>query len=236
MIIALQYWTGDEPQALALARLIADIEPTRRCDAILALCRRGDCPVSDEARRTEEHCNAKLPTMLLRSPRPETGHPDGCFGLWAGSVAKLHRLWQRGVIPADLGQCVFTCESDGGPIRADWIDRLKSAHWRSLALGKRITGAVMDHPVPHVNGNLVLDLAVWSDHPCLSRCPPGASWDCHHATTLLAEARPSLAIRNDYDATDLTPGYLRAVSRETAWVHGCKDGSVIRYARKELLG
>lgn len=235
MIIALQYWTGDEERTLSLARLIADIEPERRMDVTLVLARRRDCSVSTEARRTESYCAQKLPTMLLQSPRTETGHPDGCFGLWAGTVAKLHRMWQRGALPWDSGQTVFTCESDGGPIRRDWINRLRRAHSRSLVQGQRVTGAVMDEPIPHVNGNLLFHLSLWSDYPGLSHCPTGMAWDCHHAPVLLREARPSLVIRNDYDTTDLTPGYLRAIARETAWVHGCKDASVITYARRELL-
>lgn len=234
MIIALQYWSGDEQQALALARLLADIEQERRGDVVLVLSRRKDCPLSEEARRTESYCSPKLPTMLFQSKREETGHPDGCFGLWAGTVAHIHELWQRGSIPWNMGHTVFTCEADGGPVRRDWIDRLTSAHARSRSLFLRVTGAVMDTPIPHVNGNLVLDLSLWADYPGLAACPPGAAWDVHHGTILLREARSSLAIRNDYEATDLTVGYLSAVARETAWVHGCKDGSVIRYARRHL--
>lgn len=236
MIIALQYWSGDEQQALALARLLADIEQSPRGGAVLVLSRRGDCPLSEEAKRTEAYCAPKLPVMLLQSDRPETGHPDGCFGLWAGTVARLHHHWQRGVLPWNLGRTVFTCESDGAPIRRDWINRLSAAHNRTRALGLRVTGAVMDDPLPHVNGNLVLDLSLWADYPSLQQCPSGVAWDVHHGPILVREARPSLAIRNDYGATDLTAGYLSAVACETAWVHGCKDESVIRYARKSPLG
>lgn len=235
MIIALQHWLGDEPQALALARLIADIEKSQRGDVVLALCRRKDCPLSEEAKQTEDYCRRKMPVLLLQSQREETGHPDGCFGLWAGTLENLHRMWMRGMLPWDLGKCVFTCESDGGPIRADWVSRLRAAHWRSLSLGYRVTGSVMDEPMPHVNGNLVIDLSLWADHQGLRECPSGMAWDCHHASILLPETRHSLAIRNDYDTTELTPGYLKAVARETAWVHGCKDGSVISYARRFLL-
>jgi hypothetical protein len=235
MIIALQHWSEDEEQALSLARLIVDIEPSYRGDVVLVLARRRDCPKSTEAVRTEAYCQKKMPVMLLQSARPEVGHPDGCFGLWAGTVGRLHRLWQRGILAWDLGRFVFTCESDGGPIRKDWINRLRSAHGHSLTVGKRVTGSVMDEPMPHVNGNLILDLSVWGDHPCLSHCPSGIAWDCHHATTLLPEARSSLAIWNAYQAKDLTAGVLDAISRETAWVHGVKCNSLINYARRHLV-
>jgi hypothetical protein len=236
MIVALQYWTEDEPQALALARFLADIETSPRGSVVLALCRRKDCAFSEEAKRTQAHCEKKLPVLVLQSQRPEVGHPDGCFGLWAGTVDNLHRLWMRGILEWELGRYVFTCEADGGPIRRDWASRLRKAHARTLALGKHVTGAVMDEPEPHVNGNLVIDLSMWDDHPGLSSCPAGTLWDIHHAGILLSETRPSLAIRNDYGATDLAHGYLAAVARETAWVHGCRDDSVINYGRRVLLG
>lgn len=232
MIIALQYYAGDEELALSLARLIADIEPKRRDGDLLVLARRRDCPLSAEANRTEEHCSTKFPVMMLQSERQEVGHPDGCFGLWYGTLDKLHRMWIGGAIQWDLGRDVFTCEADGAPIRRDWISRLETMHRKSLATGKRITGAAMDYPVPHVNGNMVLDLSIVADYPGLAECPSGVPWDCHHGTVLLRETRPCLAIRNDYDSRDLTAGYLKAVAYETAWVHGCKDESLMTYARK----
>lgn len=231
MIAAVQYWSGDEERALALARLIADIEPKRREDAILVLSRRLDCKLSEEAARTARYCEEKLPTMLLHSKRPEVGHPDGSFGLWAGTVGRLHRLWMKGALPWEWGKCVFTCEADGAPIRKDWIDQLRKAHHRSLAMGKRITGAVMDEPLWHVNGNLVMDLSVWSDHPTLAHCPNGVAWDCHHATILLPEARACLAIRNEYQTRDWTLGALRPIGRESAWLHGVRDESVVNCVR-----
>ena len=233
MIVALQYWAGDEAQALTLARLIADIEPRRREDAILVLTRRGDCPESEEARRTQAHCSVKLSTMLLQSPRTEIGHPAGCFGLWAGTVGRLAQLHQVGLIPWEHS-AVMTCEADGGPIHPQWLNRVIKAHKQTLAQNLRVTGAVMDEPVPHVNGNLVLELGVFTDYPSLEISPPMVAWDLHHAKVLLRETRACNVILNAYGTRDWTRGCLTPLARETAWVHGVKDDSVYQYARWAL--
>jgi hypothetical protein len=232
MIVVLQYWGGDEERALTLARMLADIEQgRRRKEVFLVLARRGDCPLSDDARKTVAHCQDVFSVMPLQSPRPEVGHPDGCFGLWAGSARRLYELWQTSAIPWQAGRTAFFCESDGAPIRRDWINRLIVAHAMSRTQGKRVTGAVMDEPMPHVNGNLVLDLQIIADHPSLLDCPPGVSWDLHHAPVLMPEARASLVILNEYNTRDWTPGSLAPIGRESAWVHGCKDNSVLDFVR-----
>jgi len=233
MIVALQYWAGDQEPAFALARLIADIEPRRREDVILVLSRRGDCPESEEARRTRDYCSAKLSTMLLRSERPETGHPAGCFGLWAGTLARLTRLHMEGFIPWGHS-AVATLEADGGPINPRWLDMLIAAHARTLTQNLRVTGWVGDIPMPHVNGNLVIETGVLQDYPSLLTCPDHAAWDIHHAKVLLRETRSCSVILSAYATRDWTPGCLTPLSRETAWVHGVKDDSIYRYARWAL--
>jgi hypothetical protein len=233
VLIALQYWLGDEEQALALARMLADIEPRMRDDVVLVLSRACDCELSAEAQRTREHCERKMRTILLQSHVERYGHPDGCFGIWSGTVGRLYEFWQTGMV--SYGQSsVLTVESDGCPVRADWIDRLKAAHERTLAQGLRVTGAVMDEPVPHVNGNLCMHLSVWGDHPSLRECAPGVAWDIQHAQVLLPLTRPSNVIRNEYDTRDWTVGALAGIAREAAWVHGAKDDSVLRYARSRM--
>lgn len=230
MIIAIQYWAKDEAQALALARLLADLEPKRRSDVILILARRADCELSEEASYTAHYCARSFETRLLRSTRPETGHPDGCHGLWAGAADALYQMLLGSAIPWTVGREAFFAEADGAPVRRDWLDRLIEAHDKTLGLGKRVTGAMMDWPYPHVNGNLVMDLSVVRDYPALMECPSGVAWDLHHGITLLREARDGHAILNVCGSKNWTPEVLRCVGTQTAWLHGCKDDSVLRYA------
>lgn len=231
MIIVLQYWEGDEEKTLRLARILADIEPKKRTDALLVLSRRKDCKFSEEARKTSFYCQNKFDTIVMNSDRDEVGHPDGCFGLWSGTVEKLYRLWQNVAFKHEHAECVATLESDGAPIRKDWVSRMMHAHKRTLACGLRVTGAVMDLPQPHVNGNLMLSLSVWGDYPSLNDCPSGVAWDLCHAGVLLREARGCQVIRNEYGTTNWTAGSLNPIGRESAWLHGVKDDSVFEYIR-----
>ena len=230
MLIVLQYWRGDEQQALSLARFLADIEPHRRDDVILILARAWNCPLSAEATKVREHCAKKMRTILLQSGVERSGHPDGCYGLWAGTVGRLYQLHRDGVLPWDFAT-VATFEADGWPVRRDWIARLKASHARTLERGLRITGAVMDEPMPHVNGNMVMELSVWGDFPSLHTCTPQVAWDVLHAQVLMPLARPCNVIRNEYGTRDWTAGCLSAVAREAAWVHGVKDDSVAEIVR-----
>lgn len=237
MIVVVQYWMGDEPRALALARLLATLErgDAPRADAHLVLARRVDCPVSPEAERTVDRARRAFGSVhLLRSARPETGHPDGCFGLWAGAAEGLYQMLVNGVLPWTTARHAFFCEADGVPLRVDWLNRLIEAHDLTLAQNRRVTGAVMDWPYPHVNGNMIMDLQVFADYPSLRECPPGVAWDLHHGPILLREARASHVIRNDCGSRDWTPGTLRCVATQSAWHHGCKDDTVLQFARRLL--
>lgn len=234
MIAAIQYWAEDEAQALTLARLLADIEPSKREDFMLVLARRGDCPISEEAGRTRDYCTEKFQTMLLRSPREEVGYPDGCFGLWAGTLERLSTLWLDGNIPWEWGRTVFFCEADGAPICSDWIDRMRVAHALTRSIGLQVTGAVMEEHGAHVNGNLILDLRIKGEHPSLMECPTRVAWDLHHADLLVGLTRASVIIRNEHGTRNWTADTLAPIGRASAWVANVKDDSVLRYARWAL--
>ena len=236
MIVAIPYWAGDEERALTLARLLARLEAKKRDDDWLVLARRFDCPLSAEAERTQEFCQRAFGrVMFLRSTRLETGHPDGCFGLWAGTMAALSEMLQNEAIPWLVGRDVFVAESDGVPLRRAWLDSIKTAHALTKSQHKRITGAVMEMGgggwMYHVNGGaMALCLQLWEDYPSLKTCPNGVAWDIHHAVTLLRETRDSRMIMNVCGSVDWTPGVLKYLGCESAWLHGVKDDSALKYA------
>jgi hypothetical protein len=233
LLLVIQYWKDDEAQALALARLIADIEKEKRASDMLVLARRGDCQESEELKFTQMYCGKKIFTMTLQSSRPERGYPSGCHGLWAGTLDALYGLWSTGNIPWNFSAALMT-EPDSCPVHRNWINILRNAHARTRFLGKRVTGAAMDRPMPHINGNNVLDLQFYADHPCLKVCPPEVAWDVHHYSTFRHETRACNVIRNEYGTTDWTSGCLEGIAREAALVHGCKDASIIRHVRNAM--
>ena len=44
LAFCIQYWHGDREQAMAVAKLMADIEPKKRDDVVMVFAARFDCP------------------------------------------------------------------------------------------------------------------------------------------------------------------------------------------------
>lgn len=232
LILALQYCRRDEAKALRLARLLADLEVERRGDCVFALCRAADCRLSAAAKRTAQYCHRKFPAvMVVQSNRAGVGHPDGPNQQWISFMETFCDERALGRIHAEH---VFTFEPDGVPLSRDWIDRLVVEQRLSIAQGKQITAAVMrhtDHRVQHPNGNLLMHLPYFEDHPTLHRTPPKEAWDMHHRVTLLAAARASTIIANRHMSTGWTVPLLRNLATEAAWLHGFHDDVPWKFAR-----
>jgi hypothetical protein len=228
MILALQYWGGDEPKALRLARLIADIEPAFRRDCMLVLSRRADCPLSREAQEAQLYCGKKFHTMLMQASGEGEGWPAGSNALWRGTFENCAKLIADGVTTSSA---IFTFEADCVPLTPDWIQRLIEEHARTILFGKRVTGFMSRFPITHINGNLIIEASIFWDQPSLQLCPPNRAWDLWHAATLLSEARPSTIIHNAARSDDWTEGPLISLGRESAILHGCKDDSAYNAVR-----
>ena len=232
LAVVLSYWAGDEPQAMALARVLADLEPAKRGDVVLVFLRDAECPDSQALNETARYCSRSFSIMKAVSGRLGKAHPAGANAIWGGGMELLARIRRNGALRLST---VFLCEPDGGPLCPDWIDRLKAAHARTLASGKRITGAVAEFSQCglHVNGNMVMELDVWDDHPSLHVTPDWCPWDVYHRKVLMAECRPSNVIRNEYDSYGWSMASLAGMGKEeVAWLHGSRDGSVLEYARR----
>lgn len=236
LVIALQYWAGDEEQAMRLARLLADIEPSRRKNVTLALCRRFDCELSKLSADTWSHCIQKFNTIAVQSKRKGTGHPAGPNELMAGTMDILARAWWRGNLDAES---VFLIEPDGVPLRRDWIDRLQHEHHLSLRAGRRVTGALTEGDgnygwLPHFNGSMLIHFSAWIDRISIRRTPPTQAWDVFHAAAYLQEGRATSHIKNVYGGTGWSKASLRGMSKETAWLSSTKDTTALAWAEQEL--
>lgn len=234
LAIAIQFWDGDREESLSLARLLADIETQYRYDVVLLLACRFDVDenASDIA-ATKKYCSNKFKTWTMRSKRVAKGHPDGCFGLWAGTAENCYDGLTRGE-PFDN---VFFVESDGAPTRFDWIDRLKRQHQITLDCGKFVTGPRMEgcqfYPT-HINGQCVMNMHFFKNCSSLHSCPSGVAWDCFHARTLVGASGPGQGIINLYGAHSLGLSVYKTLARDYSWVASVKDGSAQECARTLL--
>lgn len=232
LTVAVQMWPGDVAAALRLARLLADTQDRRRDDVTLAFCRRFDLPLTPEIWEASMHCGQKFSVTHVESQRQATGHPDGSFGLWAGTLDQLAASWRRG---EQRASAVFMAEADGVPMRRDWIDVLLAEHRLALHTGKRVTGDRVGGDVEHINGSLIIELAAWIDHPSLHETPTGQAFDLYHAPTLIAECRPTRAMVNFYGSRRWSEEALAGVAKYSAWMLNVKDDSGVAWAERTLV-
>jgi hypothetical protein len=233
LAIAIQFWKGDQSRAVRLARFLADLEPHRRSDVLLVFARRFDVPMSRELVAAEMYCGRKFTVSHAQSKRKETGHPDGCFGLWAGTADEMYVHYLAGW-PC---HSVFFVEAEGVPMRWDWIDEIKRCHAENLAAGKRVTGARMEAGLnysAHINGSMVMHLSCWADHTSLHECRRGQAWDVFHSQVLLQEAGHRRGVLNLYGAHKVTMSVFKTLGRDHAWLASMKDGSAWKCAQSLL--
>ena len=237
ILLALQYWGGDKYQAMELARLIADIEPTHCSAADFLFVHRFDCK-PDES--TMNHVGRKFNVHKYRSPRRETGWPDGCNGLWYSTMEWVYHMIEAKKIPAY--KAVLTFEADCVPLRRDWINYL-SERWDELAKGGKVfiagrkVESVGVHE--HINGNAFfscdLNFLKWVVKG--TRVPPGVGWDYHLAGEFRRRGWaeiPGLECR--WGTKTLTDEFLREeLERGVVFLHGVKDRSALTFSRKHLL-
>lgn len=236
LAIVLQFWAGDQARALRLARFLADLEPELRTDIVFVFARRYDVPgpeANPALRKADEYCKRKFPTSHLRSERVAVGHPDGAFGLWAGSTETMYQRYLLGGWPSN----VMYLEAEGVPLRWDWIDSIKRTHYENLLARKRVTGARMEGGrgyCAHVNGSMVMHLSCWGDKHDLHECPKGQAWDVVHGVSLLQERGERPGIVNLYGAHKLSMSVYKTLGHDYAWLASVKDESAWRCAQSLL--
>jgi hypothetical protein len=231
IMVAVQYWSGDETAALRLARLLADIEPEPRQDATIMLVRRFDTPLSEDAILTMRHVSRKFPVMLCRSKREATGHPAGCNALMGGLMDHLGKLWREGEL---YRPSVFLAEADGCPLRDDWLNCLIGEHEAAVDRGLSVTGPYMSF-LPHINGSMLIHVPFWVDHPSLHVTPPEQGWDIWHRSTFLRAAHRTKLIMNIHHSKKWASHQLGPLGAEHAWITSVKDSSVIDWAEQALV-
>ncbi len=233
MVIALGYWAGDLAQAMRLARLIGAIETRRRDDVVFAFCPRFDVEWTAEQQAVFMEVGRKFGVCrVTQRPPHATGHPDAPNAMFASTLGQFAEAWRAGQSRA---HSVFLCEPDGAPLRRDWIDVLKYEHDWTMRDHLSVTGPWVEHPVPHLNGSMIVHFSTWFDCPSIRETPEGHAWDLMHAHALWARGRATGALKNIYGAANWSDYALTGMARETAWLTSTKDDSAIAWVERTLV-
>lgn len=247
IVLNMQFWSGDKDRAMALSRLIADLEPVPRTDAIFLFTARFDCEHDPE---TIEYVSKKFPVLTYKTKRKAEGWPNGPNQMMACSYEYLVETWKRGKLKADA---ILFMESDCVPLKHNWIGLLYDEF---KASGRSVSGAWLkkgDANGEHVNGNCVVAMNFYRRCPAMLHPPSRGGWDATLSYGILPNAHPSKLIWSDYQlGMDHNPwrgdDYLWAPKRYgakdntlygidlyPAWFHGCKTDQGLKAARKRLI-
>lgn len=241
ILLALQMWEGDQVQALALARLIADLEPRHNSRADFLFSYRFDCAPSKE---TEDYVTAKFNSFSwVNRHRRGEGWPGGCNDLWFGTMDRIYDLCQAGQMPRY--KAILTFEADCSPLVPHWINSLHE-EWDKLSQkGARLAGHLLQYPPQprvrlHCNGNALFSGDSVYLHTVARKiggCAPNAGWDFALAPKFKELGWADCpAIRSYWNAQTALPPFIERVTNEgCVFLHGVKDHSVLRYVREKHL-
>lgn len=237
ILLVLQFWKGDQAQAMALAKFIADLQPSKCAIADFLFVSRFDCP---HDMGVINYVSKKFNVYHYVSKRRGTGWPLGCNDLWFGSMEWVQSMMADKKVPAY--KAVFTFESDGVPLAPDWIQQF-AADWDVEAKKHEtfIFGAFLKAPGDHINGNCLV-----SGHPAFLHwlvrkkggSPPRAGWDyALYADFKKWGARNYPKLKSYWNTKSFSEdGFRTELKNGTVWLHGVKDNSLLTMARKKFLG
>jgi len=241
------FWEGDKAQAMALARLLADLEPIKRTDVTFLFSARFDASFDEE---TIAYASEKFNVRKFKGRKHETGWPAGPNGLYRESIVECIELVRSGRVNATG---VLFIEADCVPLHKDWLNMLIK-EWKEC--GKDILGAWFDRSdgcANHVNGNCIISTTFWKKNKRIMM-PGSRGWDVDLSDIILPNAAPSKLIWSDYGLGK--PGYnewrgcewlfaekryggvgnpLYGQALYPVWLHGPKDMRGIECVRARLL-
>lgn len=247
MVMALMFWAGDKDQAMALARLIADLEPAPRTDVYFLFSARFDCEHDEE---TIKYVAKKFIVLRHTTKRKATGWPNGPNQMMACTYEYVVESWRARKIQATH---VLFMEADCVPLNKDWVSMLDAEY---KTCGKKVLGAWLekgDCNCRHINGNCIISVDFWKKCPQIFHPPSRGGWDAALAYAMMPNGAPSKLIFSDYQlGQDHNPwrgdeylwlpkkygcpeNPLHNIDLQPVWYHGCKTMQSITAVRKRLL-
>jgi hypothetical protein len=236
ILLVIQFWERDKPQAMALARLLADIQPAHTDLADILFLNRFDC---DADPKTVQYVSRKFNVLSYKSPKRSTGWPRGCNGLFFGGAEYLYHMSAENK-GTPRYKAAFFIEADCCPLSRDWL-RTLSLLWDSyndkiFVAGVRVESEGVSE---HINGNCLVSGDLKFLHWLVKSVgePPNVGWDyglAEQFRTWGAKHIPQMEFV--WRAPTLTDPELQdRVNRGIIWLHGVKDFSALKFARCHLL-
>lgn len=224
LALCLQYWESDRPQAMRLARLIADIEPRRREDVEFVFVRRFDASHPDGQLLSD--VVHKFPTSVFTTRTQWSGWPAGPNAMAKDIFCALDDSVFDGIL---------LIEPDCVPLARDWLDQLIVEWEAAHAEGKWIMGAWRDSggPYGHINGNGVFSADLAHLIPLSEIVTQHLAWDCAIAPYVKDRWHVTGLVKNCFESRDATAEVLRTPDvgvRPPVLIHGFKDDSAYNLA------
>jgi hypothetical protein len=236
MLLVLQFWEGDKAQAMALARLLADLEPAHSSLADFLFVHRFDCEPDAES---VKHVSRKFNVLTHRSTRRSTGWPRGCNGLFFGGLEYLYHMSAENP-KTPRYKAAFFMEADCCPLHRAWLPWL-NAKWDAFNGSAYVAGVKVEGPTvaEHINGNCImsgnLKFLNWLVKSVGE--PPNVGWDYALAGEFRRWGAAEIkGMQFHWKAPTMSEDDLTLLKADGAvWLHGIKDFSALEYARKTLL-
>ncbi len=237
ILLVIPFWEGDKPQAMKLAKLLADLEPKHSDQADLLFVSRFDCAHDIAA---EKLVSRKFNTFSYTSKRRGTGWPMGCNALFFGAMEWAFHKVNAGQVPAY--KAVLILAGDGAPLQKDWLSFFLAEVGQAAVAGALIESVPGFDGYPHINGDTML---LSGDVEFLRWLALGVGdistvvgWDWALAPAFKARGWKNLPfVKSGWNKR--TPFTDEEWSGQQAagvvWFHGQKGNSLLDLARKKLL-
>jgi hypothetical protein len=236
ILLVLQFWEGDKEQAMQLARFIADLSPGMNDHADFLFAARFDCPQDNDA---VKYVSRKFNVWTTTCRRRGVGWPHGCNELWFGTMSWIYDMITMKKL--QHYKAVFTFEADCVPMRPDWLQHF-CREWDAIQTVQPIyvAGALLRAPGEHINGNAMfstdLKFLRWIAKDIVSAAS-SAGWDFWLAPQFRQWGWAQLpGLLSYWNAQTMPEAEInRLFWSGIAFLHGVKDDSLFKEARRRLL-
>lgn len=237
ILLVLQFWAGDKKQALEVAKFIADLQPGRCENADFLFVSRFDCAHDMHVIR---HVSKKFNVFHYVSKRRGTGWPIGCNETLFGSLEYIYHMMTAKKIPRYKAALMF--EADSVPLAPNWINALSRAWDAECAKHETfVFGPYQIYPGPHVNGNCFLSCNPAFLHWMVKQIggvTPAGGWDYVLYNDFKKWGARDCPLMKSYWGSRTFPesAFQAELAKGTVFLHGVKDDSLLKMARKKFLG